>query len=46
MRVKDVVIDQGNLFDGLWVGELLSELVIEVEIILSDFAILKMLDDL
>jgi len=44
--VQDVVIDEGHLVERVSGGELRSELVVEVEIILTDLTVFKVRRDL
>ena len=46
LPVQNVVVDQCHLFDCLSVGELRSELIVEVQIVLADLAVRKVLCDL
>ena len=46
LPVQDVVVDQCHLFNCLSVRELRSELIVEVQIILTDLAVRKVLCDL
>ena len=45
IRIQNVVIDQSHVCDGVGGWELRTEFIVEVQLVLTDLAILKVLND-
>lgn len=45
IRIQNVVIDQSHVCDGVGGWELRTELVVEVQLVLTDLAVLEVLND-